>query len=81
MVKTTLYLSPNIIIAITITIIIIIIINIVKQIVNHIMALTPAMDIAARRFWPPSGWTPRAGEAVHTIYVLLLLLLPSHTRS
>ena len=31
------------------------------------MALTPAMDIAARRFWPPSGWTPRAGGAVHTI--------------
>ena len=28
-------------------------------------------------------WTPRprAGKAVHTIYVLLLLLLPSHTRS
>ena len=38
-----------------------------KQIVNHIMALTPAMDIAARRFWPPSGWTLRAGEAMHTI--------------
>ena len=33
------------------------------HIVNHIMALTAAMDIAARRFWPPSGLTSNAGEA------------------
>ena len=53
-----------------------------SHIVNHIKALTPAMAIAARRFWPPNGWTPRAGEAVQTTYVLLpLLLLPSHMRS
>ena len=32
-------------------------------IVNHIMALTAAMDIATRRFWPPSGLTSNAGEA------------------
>ena len=30
---------------------------------DHIMALAAAMDIAARRFWPPSGLTSNAGEA------------------
>ena len=45
------------------------------------MALTPAMDIAARRFWHPNGLMPRAGEAVcnniHVVYNVCAIVLKS----